>query len=163
MMVDTRVYGYAWEGFIECVPCTREHADERSGALFDAETGARATAIFSHEDDGYGWQCDTCGDDIFETWPEIAHTEYGDHDDETIYADECEHCREYVSTHKEHANDAWNMGAERFEDWCYDCGTLVTDARDGHAQGEHADLFDGWCPVCIEQRAREASTEALGL
>ena len=62
MMVDTMVYGYVGDGAVYHPHCIRDEEREE----YAAETGTVMGRLYSHEDDGEGLECDTCGLYIFE-------------------------------------------------------------------------------------------------
>lgn len=176
MMVDTTIYAYAFseDGFVSCASCVSDGLEDGPytrdrGATFhdgshdhgpSCEDGTghcertRGHEVFSHEDDGYGLTCDDCYEPIFEVWPEVDHTEYGNHaeflPDEAREAD-CANCQDWLATHSEHANDAHNLGADQFEDDCDTCADTVYECEQEHDAGEHS-ITTGQpridCPFC---------------
>lgn len=180
MMVDTRIYGYFFDGWAACTSCASDEPyTTENGAVFhdgshdhdvlECATGycerSQGQGIFSHEDDGYGLTCDDCGDIIFETWPEIDHSEYGSHDDlspEDMRDAECGLCTEYLRDHISHANDAHNLGAEQFEDDCDECATVVVTNDLEHDNNWHSDEPEPSCQWCRPRLAKSPGQEALG-
>ena len=173
MNVDTRVYGYQFEDHTACASCAfGDHYTHDSGAVYDDgshEHGAgcepttdregvnvppvdycerqRGVAVFSSDDDGYGLTCDDCYESIFETHPEVAHAEYGDHDDysnEDREQADCEYCADYLEDHATHAGEPY----EQFEGTCDTCGVTASTHDWNHTKGDHVQQPDRECRWC---------------
>jgi hypothetical protein len=65
MMVDTRIYGYVDEGSVVCTSCWQPA---------DAIEELHAGPLFSHDDDGNGLSCDSCGEYVFEPYFDLVYT-----------------------------------------------------------------------------------------
>jgi hypothetical protein len=164
MMVDTTIYGYLFEDHIACPGCIDASIAGEGESPYSIKSGAvfyespygdepqQGQGIFSHEDDGYGISCDDCYDPIFEVWPDVAHSEYGSHDEfsnaERAEAD-CGYCSDYLQGHEQHANDAFNAGEWTFEDWCETCAEVHrVIGHTEHQLGKHAGTPVSNCQFC---------------
>ena len=162
MMVDTQVYAYLFEGYVVCPACADTRYCPKHGREAYDSNGDCGRPVYSHDDDGYGLTCDTCGDIVFETWPDVAH-EMGDHDGVRWQEleDECEHCADYGREHSLH-------GGPDMRPWehieCDDCVRITRVLRIGHGEWEsHLPGSTRACEQCVTIMENEAKTEELGL
>jgi hypothetical protein len=154
MNIDTRVVGYTFPGWFACASCVSDepYTRDNDGTYHDGshEHGTACEDGTGHceretgspvgygHDDGYGLTCDDCYAEIFEVWPDVAHSEFGDHDDVTEPVDGCDPCADYFERHVEHANDAYNVGPVRFEHHCWTRAEQVAALSAEHGDGSHA-------------------------
>lgn len=126
-------------GDVLCLDCARPDDDPE------------LNPVFVSDDDGWGLTCDHCGSEIFEVSPEIDHVEFGNHADFTPEQAEsagCDECTAYLEDHDSHADDAYNLGAQHFEDHCWTCMDLVTAMEREHDEGLHSITTGKPNPVC---------------